>query len=189
MRVKTDWFNESGGREPADVATVLAATLWRLADRLVDNLSRAGYAIVTPERGFRILAEVVAFGLHLCDRRAYAAWPLAERAALLQSAGTRVADIMEENLRALGAAAPQQSRAEFVALLNKRADEYADFELPASGASFAALRHLASQIRELMEQSDQPWVMDQVMDIELPELLMPLNKTLDGLVAPRAATD
>jgi len=38
-----------------------------------------------------------------------------------------------------------------------------------------------------MDEHDQHWVMDQVMDIEMPEVLGALKKTLDGLLAPAAA--
>lgn len=187
MRVKTVWFRKQGARAPEDAASVLASTLWRLADKLVDNLSRAGYDIVTPARGLRIVAEVLAFGLHLCDRRAYARWPEDERAALVQATGARLADLMAENVSALAAPGQPDIRAEFVALLNRRADDYSSFDLPETGASFPALRYLGAQIREIMERDDQHWIMDQVMDIEMPEVLGTLNKALDGLLAARPA--
>ncbi len=187
MRVKTGWFRKQDARAPEEAASVLAATLWRLSDKLVDDLSRAGYDIVTPARGFRILAEVLAFGLHLCDRRAYARWPESERAALVQAIGARLGEIMAENVRALGDPGEGDIRGEFIALLNRRAEDYAEFELPESGASFPALRYLAAEVREVMERDDQHWIMDQVMDVEMPELLGALNKALDGLLRPRAA--
>jgi hypothetical protein len=34
-----------------------------------------------------------------------------------------------------------------------------------------------------MEERDQHWVMDQVMDVEMPEVLGTLKKTFDGLLA------
>ena len=58
VRVKTVWFRKGATRSPAELASVLASTLWRLADKLVDNLSRADYDIVTPARGYKIIAEI-----------------------------------------------------------------------------------------------------------------------------------
>ena len=94
---------------------------------------------------------------------------------------------MAENVRALGDPGEGDIRGEFIALLNRRAEDYAEFELPESGASFPALRYLAAEVREVMERDDQHWIMDQVMDVEMPELLGALNKALDGLLRPRAA--
>ena len=176
VRVKTVWFRKGAARSPAELASVLASTLWRLADKLVDNLSRAEYDIVTPERGFRIIAEVLALGLHLCDRwawgriddrsaprwcrRSASAWPIRWRATC---DGTR------EN---------------FIDMLNRRGADYAGFDIPAEGAGFPVLRYLAAQVREAMDEHDQHWVMDQMMEIELPEALGTLKKTFDGLIAP-----
>src|SRR3970282_1811327 len=112
-------------------------------DKLVDNLSKADYDIVTPARGFKILAEVLAFGLHVTDRAAH--------------------------------------------LKLSRQEDSATFDLPDNGASFPTLRYLGAQIREVMDERDEHWVMDQVMDIEMPEVLGTLKKTLDGLFSPAGA--
>lgn len=182
MRVKTVWFKKDAARTSAEIATVVASTLWRLADKLVDNLSKADYDIITPARGFKIIAEVLAFSLHACDRMACTHLPAAERAALVQGIGIRLAEIMEQNVRALTGSDGRDYRAEFVALLNRRADDYATFEFPDSGASFPALRYLGAQIRDVMEARDQHWVMNQVMDIEMPEVLGTLKRTFSGLL-------
>jgi hypothetical protein len=187
MRVKTVWFKRQGERPIEDLASVIASNLWRLADKLVDNLSKVEYDIVTPARGFKIIAEVTAYGLHLCDRRAYSALPPEKRAALIQAIGARLADTMEQNVRELVGQDGRDYRAEYIAMLNRRAEDYASFDIPDTGASFPALRFLGLQIREGMEEHDQHWVMDHVMDIEMPELLGTLKKTLDGLFSPDAA--
>ena len=186
IRVKTAWFRKEAARTPAELATVIASTLWRLADKLVDNLSRAEYDIVTPTRGFKIIAEVLALGMHLCDRWAYGRLDEGRRAALVQAIGAHLADTMERNVRALVGADGRDYRAEFIDMLNQRAADYASFEIPASGAGFPALRYLGAQIREAMDEHDQHWVMDQVMDVEMPEVLGALKKTFDGLLAPPA---
>ena len=179
LRVKTVWFRKRATRSPAELASVLASTLWRLADKLVDNLSRAEYDIVTPARGYKIIAEVLALGLHLCDRWAYGRLDDAQRAALVQAIGAHLADTMESNVRG--------TRADFVDMLNRRGADYAGFDIPAEGAGFPVLRYLAAQVRESMDEHDQHWVMDQLMEIELPEALGTLKKTFDGLIAPASA--
>ena len=178
VRVKTVWFRKGATRTPAELASVLASTLWRLAEKLVDNMSRADYDIVTPARGFRIIAEVLALGLHLCDRWAFGRLDDERRTALVQAIGARLADTMESN-------APG-TRQDFIDMINRRGTDYAEFDIPASGAGFPVLRYLAAQIREVMQEHDQHWVMDQVMDVEMPEALGTLKKTFDGLVAPPA---
>jgi hypothetical protein len=179
VRVKTVWFKKGAARGAPELASVLASTLWRLADKLVDNLSRSDYDIVTPARGYGIIAEVLALGLHLCDRWAWGRLDDAQRAALVQAIGARLADTMESNVRG--------SRGNFIDMLNRRGADYAGFDIPAEGAGFPVLRYLAAQVREAMDQHDQHWVMDQLMEVELPEVLGTLKKTFDGLLPQPAA--
>jgi hypothetical protein len=186
VRVKTVWFRKGAARGTAELASVLASTLWRLADKLVDNLSKADYDIVTPARGYKIIAEVLALGLHLCDRWAWGRLDDAQRAALVQAIGVHLAGTMEHNVRSLVGADGRDYRAELIDMLNRRGADYAGFDLPASGASFPVLRCLAAQVREAMGEHDRHWVMDQLMEIEVPEVLGTLKKTFDGLIAPPA---
>lgn len=183
MRVKTVWFRkEGGGRPPQEIATVVASTIWRLAEKAVDNLSKADYDIVTPARGFRIMGEIIAFGMHYADRIAHARMSQEWRGAFVQAIGIRLAEIMQDNIRSLVGDDGYDYKADFIAMLNRRGDDYASFEFPEHSASYPALRYLAMQIREVMEGHDKPWVMDQIMDIEMPEAIGTLKKTLDGLL-------
>jgi hypothetical protein len=78
-------------------------------------------------------------------------------------------------------------RANFIDLLNRRAADYATFDCAPESPSFPLLRYLGLAVRELMLESDQHWVADQIMDIQAPEALGFLKKTLDGLLDPAPA--
>lgn len=184
LRVKTVWFKNAGGRSAAEVATVLASTIWRLADNTVSNLSRADCDIVTPERGIRILGEVAAFLLHMVDRSVYGRIPDEERAQLIQSAGKRLAEMVVNNLREMRIDDGFDYRANFIDMLNRRADDYATFECQLDKPGFPILRYLGLAVRELMLESDQPWVIDQIMELQAPEALGTLKKTIDGFYPP-----
>jgi hypothetical protein len=184
LRLKTVWFRNAGGRSSAELASVLASTIWRLADNAVTNLSKWDCDIVTPERGMKILGEMAAFLVHMTDRMLYGRVPEEERARLVQAAGKRLAQIVHDNLREMGVADDFDYQANFIDLLNRRAADYATFECAPDKPSFPLLRYLGLAVRELMLESDQHWVADQVMDIQAPEALGFLKKTLDGLLDP-----
>jgi len=184
LRVKTVWFKNAGGRSAAEVATVLASTIWRLADITVSNLSKADCDIVTPERGIRILGEVAAFLLHMVDRSVYGRIPDEERAPLIQSAGKRLAEMVVNNLREMGIDDGFDYRANFIDMLNRRGEDYATFDCQPDKPGFPILRYLGLAVRELMLESDQPWVIDQIMDLQAPEALGTLKKTVDGFYPP-----
>lgn len=184
LRVKTVWFKNAGGRSAAEVATVLASTIWRLADTTVSNLSKADCDIVTPERGIRILGEVATFLLHMSDRSVYGRIPDEERAQLIQSAGKRLAEMVVNNLREMGVNDGFDYRANFIDMLNRRAEDYATFDCHPDKPGFPILRYLGLAVRELMLESDQPWVIDQIMELQAPEALGTLKKTVDGFYPP-----
>lgn len=185
LRVKTVWFKKAGVQRPAgEVASVLAATIWRLSDNSVTALSRADYDIITPERGIRIIGEMAAFLVHMSDRMVYGRIPDAERGALIQATGERLAAIVAENVHAIVGDDGFDYQANFIDMLNRRGAEFATFECDPARPSFQMLRFLALAIREVMTDADQRWVVDQVMEFQAPEALGTLKKTLDGFYPP-----
>lgn len=192
-RVKTVWFKKEGERPADEIASALATTLWRMAERAVDNLSKADYDIVTPQRGFKIIGEMTAFAVHYVDRLVYPRLPEADRVALVSALGKRLAGVMEDNILDFtgGQRDPNYDYQQgYIDMLNSRMAEYAHYDFPEDKASFQALRFLSLQIREGMEKSDQSWIQDQIMDIEMPDLLGTVKKQVDGFypVVAKSAT-
>lgn len=184
LRLKTVFFKNAGGRSTAEIASVLASTIWRLSDEVVANLSKWDCDIVTPERGMKILGEMSAFLLHMSDRLAYHRLAEAERARFIQAAGQRLAEIMQDNIRAMVGDDGFDYKANFIDLINLRAADYATFECTPEKPGYPILRYLGLAVREHMLESDQHWVADQIMDIQAPEALGMLKKTVDGLLSP-----
>lgn len=185
IRIKTKWF-KGGERNAEETATAIAMTLWRLSDGAIDNLSKADYDIITPQRGFRVIAELACFLAHYVDRLIYERIDDEERTALITALAKRLAEIMEENILDFtgGQKDPEYDyQAGFIDLLNQRNADYAEFEFPADRASFQALRFLSLQIREVMEDSDKTWIQDQIMDIEMPDMMGTVKKQIDGFFA------
>jgi hypothetical protein len=123
---------------------------------------------------------MIAFLLHMADRMVHGRIPEPERAALVQATGTRLAELVEENVHAMVGDDGFDYRASFVDFLNRRGADYATFEFDPARPSFAVMRYLALAIRERMTDADQPWVADQVMEFAAPEALGTLKKTMDG---------
>lgn len=182
IRVKTIWFKqEDGPKGPEQQAGVIALTIWKLADKTVIDLSKSDYDIITPQRGFTLLAELAAFMLHLSDRMVYRRIADAERQALVQALAKRLAEILEENIHEVMNDHGHPYQADFIDLVNRRGQDYASFDFPPEQPSFAALRYLGNCIRDIMEGRDQPWVIDQIMELEAPEMIATVKQAVDGL--------
>lgn len=185
IRVKTIWFKKDGERTAEEIASAVATTTWRVADKAIDNLGRENYDIITPDRGFKLIAEFLAFLAHYCDRMAYASLSPERRMAVLQAVSNRLGEVMEQNVReVVGKDDPRNYKQEFIDFLNRRFADYSEFEFPDDErASFPALRFLGLQIREEMGDNDKTWVMDQIMDIEMPEMMGTVRKSFKGLLS------
>ena len=185
VRVRTIWFKKDGERTADEIASAVASTTWRVADKAVDNLGRENYDIITPARGFKLIAEFVAFLAHYCDRMAYATLSPERRITVLQAVSNRLGEVMQENIiEMVGTDATRNYKAEFIDFLNRRFNDYAEFDFPDDEkASFPALRFLSLQIREEMGDDDKTWIMDQIMDIEMPEMMGTVRKSFMGLLS------
>lgn len=190
LRVKTTWFNKEGERPPEEVATVMASMLWRLADKAIDNLSKADYDIITPQRGFKIIAELTCFLVHYMDRLAFERLDDSMRQELISATGIRLAEVMEQNILDFneGERDPEYDYQDgYIELLNKRMvdySEFAEFTLPNGKPNFQPARFLSLMIREDMEKTDQSWIQDQLMDIEVPAMMEMAKKNMDGFYPP-----
>jgi hypothetical protein len=95
--------------------------------------------------------------------------------------------VEENNIMLLGAAAPGEARQSFLDLFNRRGAEYAEFGYDDNGPDFGFKRFFAACLRDVLPEKDKLWVVDQAMDIEAPEALKSLDKTLKGLFHPDTA--
>lgn len=190
VRVKTTWFRQDGApRAAGETAGAIATVIWRLADKTVDSLSQANYDILTPQRGFRIIAELCCFLAHYADRLVYGRIDEVERTELMRATGQKLAGIMEDNILDFsgGIKDPDYDhRTGFIDLMNRRNADYATFDFPVDKAGYQALRYLSLMIREIMEAHDQTWIQDQLMDIDVPEIMATVKKQIDGFYPPAA---
>lgn len=189
-RVKTVWFKKEGERPAEEIASALATTIWRMGDRAIDNLSKANFDIITPQRGFKIIGELTAFAVHYVDRIIFPRMSDEKRGELISELGVRLAEIMEDNILDFteGVKDPDYDYQQgYIDMLNGRMMEYAHYDFPDDRPSFQALRFLSLQIRDDMEKSDQTWIQDQIMDIEMPEILGTVKKQVDGFYPPEPA--
>jgi hypothetical protein len=185
IRVKTTWFKKGEGpRDFDETASVVAATIWKMADRAVINLSQADYDIITPARGFTIMGELMAFMVHLSDRMLHERVADDERSALIQAMGKRLAEIVERNIHDVVGDDGFDYQANFIDMLNRRAQDYAAFDFSADKPDFPVLRYLGNRICDIMGERDQPWIIDQIMELETPQILETLQKTINGLFNP-----
>jgi len=105
----------------------------------------------------------------------------AERAALIGEVVRHLAATMENNQRDL--LGPGEYRKPFIELLNTRFGEYAGFAYAGAEPGYPCQRFFAAKVSDAMASSDNKWVVEQMMDIEAPEMVRLVGKLIGQTVA------
>jgi hypothetical protein len=66
--------------------------------------------------------------------------------------------------------------------MNDRLTNYATFEYDGDKPEYACLRFFALKLMEVMEKQDQLWIIDQMIEIEIPALLKLVRQTVNGVL-------
>ncbi len=180
--VKTRW-RDKGPRTLADRAGVIGANIWKIALEIFKHMEKEGFRFGSDRLVTDVLAEFIAFLVQLVDRAVYGKLSEADRATLIGEVARHLAATMENNQHDLFG--PGEYRGPFIALLNARFDEYANFTFHDGEPTSPCLLFFAAKVADVMASGDNKWVVEQVMEIEAPEMVL-LARKLVGLTVDLA---
>lgn len=180
-------FHQTGQRSLATLASVVAMLAWKLALEAIRRLRKADYTIEVGRQFFDMVCEFMVLFAVAADRVAYRELEADDRASFTTALVKRQAGMIGENdYMLLGEGCGEDLRQGFLDRFNRRNSDYAEFDYGAHGPDFGFRRYFASCLREILPEQEQLWVVDQAMDIEAPEALRVLEKTLVGLFHPES---
>lgn len=180
VRLKTRWHrskrserNRDGSRRPKtreNLTSVVAMNIWKLAKEAFTRMEKEGYRFREDTQAIDVIAEFCIFMLHITDRMIYGKLSEEERAPLINGIARDLAHTIEVNQQDL--LGPGDYLNDFIAKLNDRLSNYAECGFDEEeGPAYDFKRYLAQSVAEIMSVSDDKWVLEQVMDIEAPELV------------------
>lgn len=185
--IKTRW-RKKGARTLAERAGVIGANLWKLSLEIFKHMEKEGFRFGSDRLVTRVLGEFIAFLVQLVDRAVYGKLSEADRATLVRAVVDHLAATMENNqLDLFGPAESGDYRKPFIDLLNARFTDYAGFEYPNGEPGYPCLRYFATQVSDAMASGDNKWVVEQMIDIEAPEMVRLVGKLVEQTVASTAS--
>ncbi len=190
MRIKSQWFREDAPKSATEVAGAAAFIVWRVGKNALENMRKAGYGLPPGAPYFAFLAEFLAFLVAAADRIAYAKRDSGWRVEFTTATANRVGETLAGNEADLLGADPAESKRRFIALVNERAVDYADYGWSEAGPEYGFIRGFGHFVSEtLPEAADRSWAISQVIEVEAPEGVEMLQKAMAGLLgeAPRRA--
>ena len=177
--VKTRW-RKKGARTLADRAGVIGANVWKISLEIFKHMEKEEFRFGSDRLVTDVMAEFIAFLVQLADRAVYGRLSDADRATLIGETARHLAATMENNQ--LDLFGPGEYRKPFIDLLNARFEEYAGFDYPGGEPGFPCLRFFAAKVSDAMAASANKWVIEQIMDIEAPEMVRLIKKLVDQTV-------
>ncbi|KPK17426.1 MAG: hypothetical protein JSU71_14110 [Betaproteobacteria bacterium] len=178
--VKTRWRKKGAPRSLADCAGVIGTNIWKISLEIFRHMEKEEFRFGSDRLVTEVMTEFIAFLVQLIDRAVYNRLSDADRAILIGETVRHLAATMENNqLDLLG---PGEYRKPFIDLLNARFEEYAGFEYRGGEPGFSCLRFLAAKVSDAMAGSGNKWVIEQIMDIEAPEMVRLIRKLVDQTV-------
>jgi hypothetical protein len=177
--IKTRW-RKKGPRSLAERAGVIGANVWKLALEFFKHMEKDGFRFGSDRLVTNVLTEFIAFLVQLVDRAVYGRLAEADRATLLAEVVRHLAATMENNQMDLFG--PGEYRKPFIDAMNARFGEYAEFDYQDGEPGYACLRYFASRVSDAMAEGDNRWVVEQVMDVEAPEMVRLAKKLVEQTV-------
>ena len=177
--VKTRW-RKKGPRTLAERAGVIGANVWKLALEIFRHMEKEGFRFGSDRLVTEVLTEFIAFLVQLVDRAVYGKLSDAERASLIGEVVGHLAATIENNQ--LDLFGPGEYRKPFIDALNARFGEYAEFDYRGGEPDYPCLRFFATRVADAMAEGDNKWVVEQMIDIETPEMVRLVGKLIEQTV-------
>lgn len=184
LRIKSTWHdsdrNDSSEKGLQDNAGALAFIAWRIAlDRAV-NLHGEDYVYRSDGQRIAVICEFLAFAIALIDRMVFDRLDAAARERFMNLLARRIADHVQDNAQDLFGS--RDYRSGFIATLNERLEEYAQYGYGDGGPAYSFNHYLGGRVVAILgaDQTNK-WSMDQVMDIDANEMYKRIRKAVDDL--------
>ncbi len=188
-RIKDRWHNSTPDNVEREVlsektlhdqASAIAFIQWRTALNTAINLHAEDFRYDDDKQRIGVITEYLAFQIQLTDRLCSEFLSDDERTMFITEVVRKASEQVQDNLQDI--AGPGNYAPPFVALLNKRFGEYAECQYKDGMPGYDAKRLLGYSILMLLgEDQTNRWVIDQVIELDAPEVIAQNVKSLKRL--------
>ncbi|MEW8690028.1 MAG: hypothetical protein AB2535_02975 [Candidatus Thiodiazotropha endolucinida] len=181
IRIKSQWHDEDTSRSAEEMGGAIAFIAWRLALDKAITLHGKNFVYENDEQRLAVIAEYLCYEAQISDRLIHGMVDNENRVAIITALVMKMAEHFQDNASDL--LGPGDHGDRFIERYNQRSGEYAEFNFDQQGPSYPFLRHLGFEIQQVMgsEEHENRWVIDQVMDVDAPEIYKQLARAVRNL--------
>jgi len=163
LRIKSHWWNDESERSMPEIGSALAFIAWRISVDKAITLHCERFIYRDDAQRLLVVQEYLIFLIQIADRLSHDMFDDEQRRQLITAFAKKCVEHVQDNSQDL--LGPGDHGSPFIARLNARSAEYADFRLDNEGPTYPFLRHLGFEIQNLMgNEEENRWIIDQVMD-------------------------
>jgi hypothetical protein len=181
IRIKSQWHDEESQRSAKELGGAIAFIAWRLAHDKAITLHGKDFVYENDQQRLAVITEYLCFEAQISDRLIHAMVDNDNRVAIITALVIKLAEHYQDNASDLLGSGNHADR--FIERYNLRSGEYAEFNFDQQGPSYPFLRHLGFEIQQIMgnKEHENRWVIDQVMDVDGPEVYKQLARAVRNL--------
>ena len=181
LRIKSQWHDEDAERSAEEIGSAIAFIAWRIALDKAITLHGKNFVYHDDNQRLAVIAEYLAYETQIADRLIHDQVDNETRVGVITALVMKLADHYRDNAEELLGAGDHAN--DFIALFNQRSGESAEFNFTNEGPSYPFLRHLGFEIQQVMgeDEHENRWVIDQVMDVDGPEVYKQLSRAIRNL--------
>lgn len=177
LRINTKWHNQGKVVSIEERARTLAFIAWKVAAGMVLDMENEEFQTDSQAMRLDMIKEACAFLVSVTDRLVAGQLTDQERQEMITKMALKlVKDLQENGEDLLGKG--QDYQAPFIALLNERMNEYAEFSWDEARQEpgFRYKRAFGDAISRVMGARDNKWITQHMIEIEVPDMLANLKK-------------
>lgn len=181
VRLRTRWNLKDRDRSIEQIASAVGVNIWKIASEGLLNLENEGFETISQAQRLDVIAEFIAFMIHVSDRLVYGDMSDEERREFITALALHLTNTMQDNR--IDANGPGQYQDAFIQLLNSRMEDYSECSYTdQEGPGFSLKRILGERVRDQMGAKDNKWIPDYIIDAEAPKAVESLKKVLHSML-------
>ncbi len=179
-RIRTGWKNRQRDISPAEFANALSSICWRMSLNAARNLHQQDFVYRHDHQRLGVIREYLIFLMHCADRLAYEYFDTTQRNHFMQALALDCQRHVRENTTDITHGAERGD--DFIRQANGRMQEYGNTAFHEGTPGYGMYRLLGTRIQAHMGHDQvNRWVIDQVMEIDAPEVFAIFRKSMEKL--------
>lgn len=180
-RIRTAWKSHDRAVSISELANALSAICWRVALSAAKNLHQQDFVYVKDEQRLAVIREYLFFMIHCSDRLIHDKLSATDRNDFINTLSVNCLRHYAENTLELLEQPPNME--ETIDALNHVTTALAGCKFLDQKPGYEMYRLLGARVRDILgEDQINKWVMDQIMEVDGPEIFELFHKSCTKLV-------